>query len=274
MTYFGFLARYVLPPLLIFGGLVLFDRQILKRSPAPFDGWPPLRVLAGLVIVAVVYTTPWDNYLVASGVWWYDPALVTGITLGYVPLEEYTFFVLQTLLTGFYLLWLMGRLPGRATTRLPAVGGAVRPVAVTGAAVIWAVSTIVLFSGWAPARYLTLILSWALIPVLIQLAFGADILWRHRRLLFWGIVPSTLYLAAADALAIQAGTWQISPVQTLGIFVGGGLPLEEFTFFLMTNLLVVFGLTLLLARESHERAAGFLGRRRRQSGEVGRPFHD
>ncbi len=274
MTYFGFLARYVLPPLLIFGGLVLFDRQILKRSPAPFDGWPPLRVLAGLVGVAVVYTTPWDNYLVASGVWWYDPALVTGITLGYVPLEEYTFFVLQTLLTGFYVLWLMGRLPGRATTRPRTAGGAVRPVAVAAAAGIWTVSTIVLFSGWAPGRYLTLILSWALVPVLIQLAFGADILWRHRRLLFWGIVPPTLYLAAADAVAIQAGTWQISPAQTLGIFVGGGLPLEEFTFFLMTNLLVVFGLTLLLARESHERAAGFLGRRRRQSGEVGRPFHD
>ena len=23
-----------------------------------------------------VYTTPWDNYLVATNVWWYDPALV------------------------------------------------------------------------------------------------------------------------------------------------------------------------------------------------------
>ena len=30
-------------------------------------------------MIAVVYTTHWDNYLVATRVWWYDPALVSGI---------------------------------------------------------------------------------------------------------------------------------------------------------------------------------------------------
>ncbi|MBN8501714.1 MAG: lycopene cyclase domain-containing protein, partial [Sphingomonadales bacterium] len=50
------------------------------------------------VVIAVVYTTPWDNYLVATRVWWYNPGLVTGFVIGYVPIEEYTFFVLQTVL--------------------------------------------------------------------------------------------------------------------------------------------------------------------------------
>ena len=51
-------------------------------------------------MVAVLYTTPWDNYLVATGVWWYDPHLVAGLVLGWVPIEEYTFFILQTLAMG------------------------------------------------------------------------------------------------------------------------------------------------------------------------------
>ena len=61
-------------------------------------------------IIALLYTTPWDNYLVATGVWWYDPALVTGLTLGWVPIEEYTFFILQTLLAGLWLAFLARRL--------------------------------------------------------------------------------------------------------------------------------------------------------------------
>lgn len=57
------------------------------------------RVAVGLtVLLALVYTTPWDNYLVATRVWSYDPARVWNIVLGYVPLEEYLFFVLQPIL--------------------------------------------------------------------------------------------------------------------------------------------------------------------------------
>jgi lycopene cyclase domain-containing protein len=62
-------------------------------------------------VIAVVYTTPWDNYLVATGVWWYDPQLVTGLVLGWVPIEEYTFFIVQPILAGLWLLMLMRYLP-------------------------------------------------------------------------------------------------------------------------------------------------------------------
>ena len=67
-------------------------------------------------------------------------------------------------------------------------------------------------------------------------------------------MPTTLYLATADALAILSGTWTISPSHTTGILLGGVLPLEEFLFFFITNVLVVFGMTLVLARASHARA--------------------
>jgi lycopene cyclase domain-containing protein len=54
-----------------------------------------------LPLAALIWTTPWDNYLVASGVWRYDSTKVWNVILGYVPLEEYMFFVLLSLGVGF-----------------------------------------------------------------------------------------------------------------------------------------------------------------------------
>lgn len=252
MTYFGFLARFLVIPLFILGSLLWYEKRQGTSRSAVFQTWPAWAVILGHVVVAFVYTTPWDNYLVATSVWWYDPALVTGYTIGWVPIEEYTFFVLQTILTGMWVVWLMMKL------KRPASGNfRERPTirwGLTGTAVLlWVISTIFLVFGSMSANYLTLILSWALLPIILQFAFGADILWYYGRLLFWGIVPATLYLGAADALAIRAGTWTISSEQTVGIKLGGILPLEEFIFFLVTNILVVFGVTLVMAIQSHER---------------------
>ena len=257
MTYFTFLLLFLIFPLtvLLFG--FYLRRGGGNRPPAAFDTWPIWAVLAGLVVIAVTYTTPWDNYLVATRVWWYNPDLVTGLTLGYVPIEEYTFFILQTILTGLVTYVLMSRLYRDHPLPDFEPDPKLRWRATAGVGIIWLLSTVLLLSGWAPATYLTLILSWALIPVLVQFAFGADILWHYRRLLVWGIVPLTLYLAAADTLAIYLGIWTISPEQTLNVLLGGILPLEEFTFFLMTNVLVVLGITLIMARESHRRVGTY-----------------
>ena len=50
-----------------------------------------------------------------------------------------------------------------------------------------------------------LLLVWFLPPILLQLAFGADILWHHRRLVTVGVVPPFVYLCAVDAMAIRSG---------------------------------------------------------------------
>ena len=99
MSYSLFLIVFVCLPLAV---LVYLTRgQVTRRT-----------VLGLLVIMlaAVIYTTPWDNYLVANRVWYYDPQLVLNVILGYVPLEEYLFFILQTLLAGLFALWLWRRL--------------------------------------------------------------------------------------------------------------------------------------------------------------------
>ena len=253
MTYFGFLALFIGPPLAV---LALLNWRANRRSrhepfPARLHAFQPFSVILAHVLVALIYTTPWDNYLVATGVWWYDPALVTGFTLGWVPIEEYTFFIVQTLLTGLWLLWLarkvapaLGEIRARKNLRLWAT---------LTIGVFWLLSVIILAAGWQPGTYLALILVWALPPILLQTAFGADILWGYRRLVLPGFVIPTLYLSFADTLAIRAGTWTIEPAQTTGLHFPGGLPLEEFVFFLVTNLLISFGTTLVLARESQSR---------------------
>ncbi len=249
MTYLGYLALFVVVPLLLVSGLTLCDARRGKILPNALRGFPAWLTLAAHVLAALLYTTPWDNYLVATGVWWYDPKLVAGITIGWVPIEEYTFFVLQTLLSGLWLLWLARRLPVPDRPLSPKL----RWISASVTGLIWLASVVGLLSGWKPGVYLTIQLTWALPPIIFQLAFGADILWRYRRLVLLTLVPATLYLGATDAVAIGAGTWVIDRAQSLALYLGGVLPLEEFTFFLVTNTLIAFGMTLVLARESQER---------------------
>lgn len=251
MSYFAFLAFFVGLPISVFALLTWWDIRRERHLPRPLRLVPAGWALVVMVLIAVIYTTPWDNYLVATQVWWYDPDLVTGLTLGWVPIEEYTFFILQTLLTGLWLLWLARRiLPARGVFRFQKSlrWGTTLPLGT-----LWLLSVVILATGWQPGTYLALILVWALPPVMLQTAFGADILWHYRRLVLPGLLIPTVYLSVADSLAIQAGTWTISPSQTLGVHFPGGLPLEEFTFFLVTNVLISFGLTLILARESRRR---------------------
>ncbi|MCS7261193.1 MAG: lycopene cyclase domain-containing protein, partial [Anaerolineae bacterium] len=203
------------------------------------------------VLLALAYTTPWDNYLLARGVWFYDPQKVSGIVLGYVPLEEYGFFVLQTLFTGLWTLALRRRL--QAAEKPGLASSALRLGASLGVFFIWACAVGVGMSGWKPGTYLTLILSWGLIPVLIQTAFGADILWAQRRWLAFAIFPPTLYLWLLDWFAISHGVWQLDPLQTTGLALVG-LPLEEMLFFLLTNWIIGCGVMLMLSETSHARA--------------------
>jgi lycopene cyclase domain-containing protein len=269
VTYFGVLATFVIPPLLIL--LILLPRDIwgwvIRREG--HVNWQPYLVILAHVVLALVYTTPWDNYLVANNVWWYDPDLVTGVTLGWVPIEEYTFFVVQTLLTGLWVLALRTYVFGSSIPVTPS--SALRIWTVSLVVILWAASTLGLLFGPASITYLTLILSWALIPVLLQVAFGADILLANWRLLLAAIVPPTLYLWLVDAIAIQSGTWTIDPAQTTGIKLGP-LPLEEMVFFLMTNLIVAFGVTLMLSETSKQRARIMLNWARGITNAANRPI--
>jgi putative membrane protein len=193
--------------------------------------------IALICVIAVLYTTPWDNYLVYKSVWGYGPDRVLA-TIGYVPVEEYAFFVLQTILTGLVLTWASAR---RQYDAHPAIAGTAR----TAVSVV--LLGIAIFGGFAlmsePTLYLGLILAWAFPVLLMQWLIGSRFIAHEARTWIPVVAVTTVYLCFADATAIGAGTWYISERYTTGLLILG-LPLEEALFFLVTNLLVVWGLLL------------------------------
>lgn len=253
MTYFGFLLRFLAIPILVFLVITYWDHRKNRQISGFRNGRAVWTAIGVHVLLAVLYTTPWDNYLVATGVWYYNPELVTGIVIGYVPIEEYTFFVLETILSGLWWWFLARQLSPPATEFRSNRSLVYLSTCVLG--FVWAIFTYLFFFGDVSWTYLSIILVWALPPVMIQFLFGADILWHYRKLVFWSIFVPGTYLSLMDIVALSDTTWMISPVQTTGILFFGILPLEEVLFFFITNVMITFGITLLLARVSQERFA-------------------
>jgi hypothetical protein len=228
LTYLGFHLVFVLPP------LVLLLRAA-PRLPAPRRR-VALSGLVAMTFLALFYTTPWDNFLIQQGVWWYGEGTVVA-RIGLAPVEEYLFFVLQPVMAGL-VLYVVGFSPAfrPSDTRLvPRVAGAVVFLVATAAGVALLTTT----AGY----YLGAILAWACPLLALQWAVGGGYLVRQRHEWPVAVVVPTLYLWFADRVAIGLGVWTISERFTLGIDILG-LPLEEAAFFLVTNLLVVQGLVL------------------------------
>jgi lycopene cyclase domain-containing protein len=258
MTYFQFLGLFLGLPILFLSVFIFYQyNHKSTRSTGRIDRlfWI---VLAVHVILAVLYTTPWDNYLVATGVWYYNPGLVIGFRLGWVPIEEYIFFVLQTILCGL-MIWVISHRSVDAEVRLSPMRHRVRYFPVILAGTLWVGSLFVLTDDWLEVRYLSLILFWALPPVIAQFAIGGDILWKNRYMVIPTILLATAYLGFADRFAIDAGTWTIASGQSLNILIFGKLPIEELLFFLFTDMLVVHGITLSLDFQTWERFTALRG---------------
>jgi lycopene cyclase domain-containing protein len=228
LTYGHFLLVFLVLPILVLA--VLLRRRLTRRYSA---------ATAAMVTIAIVYTTPWDNLIVALGVWTYDPSRIWGILLGVVPLEEYVFYVLQSLLTAQVLLGLAPHLgPSRR-----AVAAAVRPKPFAAIAPLVAFSQAPVPTG--VFTYLLLEVGWALPVILLQWWVGHEILAARRRLLLAAVVLPSVYLTLADALAIREGVWILNPALTLGL-APLGIPVEEALFFTLTNTMLVQGLLLAL----------------------------
>ena len=171
MTYLAFHLVFLLPPLLIL---------LATGFPRPPRLWAYLL----MPLIALVYTTPWDNYLVWQGVWGYPEGRVL-LRLGYVPLEEYLFFLLQPLLTGAFLHRVAGAPP-------PGAGGLARVVG-GGMWLLLAALGVLLLALGGRYLYLGLTLAYFAPVFVLQWAFGGDLLWGWRRALLRGAGLRTLY---------------------------------------------------------------------------------
>lgn len=243
--------------------LALPAALLLRGVRTPRRLWAAVGVLS---VVALAWTAPWDDYLVRSGIWSYDPRGVLA-RLGNVPVEEYAFVVLLVVLVAA---WgaRTGRLPGRVLTedvdrRRDRLTGA------AGWAAVAAVGLLLLLVG-GHVRYLGLLLVWAAPPLALQRAIAGDLV-RARSIDRAVIgVPVVLWLCVADRLALADGIWTIAPATSTGVLLLG-LPLEEALFFLLTVLLVTDGLLLATDRRALLRVATLL-RRRGAEAPVARPL--
>lgn len=203
-----------------------------------------------VAIIALLYTTPWDNYLVWRGVWSYQPGRVASSwRVGYVPLEEYLFFLLQPILTGLCL-WSFGAPRFNAGRWGGSTLGPwrLRLAGAAAAASLGVVGMLALATGgrWL---YSGLILVWGAPPLTLHWLYGGEVLWDQRQVALPALLLATVYLWIADRVAIGAGIWSVAPQHSTGWSLLG-LPAEEALFFAVTNLLIVQTLILFWRRVS------------------------
>ena len=217
------------------------DRGIIHRQRAPL-------ILTTFHQIAVVSTTPWDSYLIHNRIWTYPPEAILGPTFLKIPVEEIFFFVIQTYNTSllylliskptFHPVYLQTERDVQNRRLLPWekwLGQAILSFVI--------VIGVILVSRGGQGLYMGLILAWA-VPFML-------ILWSLAYQFLLGlplsntaipVVLPTFYLWAVDTLALKRGTWVIESRTKLGLNLWDGLEIEEAVFFLVTNVLIVFGL--------------------------------
>ncbi|KAJ1025756.1 hypothetical protein NDA18_004092 [Ustilago nuda] len=198
-----------------------------------------------LPIIAFVWTTPWDNLIVYNRAWYYHRHCIW-FTIGYVPIEEYFFFIIQSLISTLWCTLL---------TRWYLPNIYLVPTTTQGKQRIWATPTLVAFAacfvvGTKMAKpdthgyYFGMISWWASLPLALLLWGSIDFI--RNMGLRTGLVPfalsvmaPTVYLWCSDVYALRRGTWHINETTSLNILPIPDLPVEEMLFFFVTNLILV-----------------------------------
>jgi lycopene beta-cyclase len=237
MSYLSFLLYFILAPTVVLAlGIAIEQKRKKNTWPTLSRHWLGTLILA---LIAIVWTTPWDNAIVARGVWSYGVDRVIG-TLGVVPVEEYAFMFLMPFLNAAALAWFMrGTVIGPTRWRLPQPE-ARRAVLLLATALGGAGLLLLQFE---PGIYFGAILIWFTPPLALQACFDPSTLLRRWRIVAVGTLLPTFYLSLADAYAIGQGIWTIHPETRTGLGIGI-LPFEEILFFFTTSLLIVQGLVL------------------------------
>ncbi|KAK3940596.1 Phytoene synthase/Lycopene cyclase [Diplogelasinospora grovesii] len=202
--------------------------------------------VGSIVVVAFVATLPWDAYLIRRGVWTYPPDAVIGPCLLGVPAEELFFFVVQTYITS--LVYILFSKPLLHVVYLQNQRNPPRWIKQAKLAGQLLLGALVLLGERLVRRggsgtYLGLILVWAPVFALVTWTvagrFILSLPWPATTL---PILLPTVFLWLVDELALGRGTWSIESGTKLGLCLFGALDIEEATFFLVTNTLIVFGM--------------------------------
>jgi lycopene cyclase domain-containing protein len=202
----------------------------------------------GLVLVAVmVFTTPWDNLAAKWGIWGF-PREKYSRRIGYLPIEEYAFFLLQSVnvmlavraLFHFVPDWLIGQETDLGIVTLICLAASIIPWAFI------AFNLRRLRRKVGPCVNYAIHLVWFLPVIYAQWVLAPALFWGHAGLLALVTAAFGIYYTLADLAAVRAGTWFFDEKQITGVKLGSILPWEEIAFFFLTSLLVAQSYLLLL----------------------------
>ncbi|KAI1079582.1 hypothetical protein F5B20DRAFT_157000 [Whalleya microplaca] len=227
--------KYTIP---LAGLLTFIIRPLLTR----LDLYKTL----ALILIAFFATLPWDAYLIRHGIWTYPPDAIIGPRLFGVPAEELFFFIIQTYITSMiYILLNKPILHAQFLSNKSDASAKVRWIRTIGQVFLVgfiAIGASLIRKG-GEGTYLGLILVWACPFAFLTWTFSSYFLISlPTACVVTPIILPTIYLWIVDELALGRGTWSIESGTKLDRCVWGSLELEEATFFLVTNALIVFGL--------------------------------
>jgi putative membrane protein len=197
----------------------------------------------------MVFTSPWDNYAVAKGIWDF-PADRVWFRVRHLPIEEYAFFVIQSLLViAFCIIFLQQSDVAERTDPAPP-RTMLHWFAAALTMIVWAVvggKGRGIHLRKPSAHYAWHLLYWFSPVVLLQWAVAGDIiLGDHWKLVSTATLAIGTYLSLADLYAVRQGIWFFDRRQITGVYVAGVLPWEEIAFFYITSLVVAQSFVMLL----------------------------
>ena len=237
VTYLGFHLRFNLPVLLLAGFWAGGDLVATGSLPM---------VLLILAIV-MVFTSPWDNWAAYCGIWGFPPGQYWK-RVGWLPVEEYLFFIIQSVQAMLLTLVFLRVLGPFETPEHPwslsqqgLIGGLVL--------VLWiGVGALFRrrFGRQSRGHYAWHLLFWFVPVILLQWVIGWPVLVER-----WWVVVGVMavlgtYLSLADLVAIKHGVWYFDEKQTTGHKIGPAMPWEEAAFFYLTSALVAQSYLILL----------------------------
>jgi lycopene cyclase domain-containing protein len=88
--------------------------------------------------------------------------------------------------------------------------------------------------------YVGVLLACLVAALWLEPVLKVNVLRRWRRLALT-VLPVATVFALWDVAAIAAGHWTFDPAQVTGVYLPGGLPLDELLFFLVVPVCAVLG---------------------------------
>jgi lycopene cyclase domain-containing protein len=240
MTYLRFHLIFNLP--------LLF---VLAAITGPFPWAAGELWAASLVLLAVViFTSPWDNLAAKWGIWGF-PREKYIARIGYLPVEEYAFFVLQSVnvmlairaLFHFEPDWQTGQATPVEKWTWICLAASVIPWLMIVAQLRWLRRTV------GPRVNYAIHLAWFPPVIYAQWVLAPFLFLAHVKMLTALTVGFGVYYTLADIAAVRSGTWHFDEKQITGVKLAGLLPWEEIAFFFLTSLLVAQSYLLLLPDE-------------------------